>query len=73
MKRPNCKSCGRPVVGRQHKWSNIHPLCRNCYAFRCRTTIKTSNLVRKLLKGNGRPSHAPRQEKPRGLLGWLFG
>ncbi len=68
MKNPKCKSCGRPVFGKQHRWANIHPLCRNCYSFRCRTTIKTSNLVRKLQRGQQK-----QQTKARGFLEWLFG
>jgi hypothetical protein len=73
MKYPKCKSCGRAVIGRQHKWGNIQPLCRNCYAFRCRTTIKTSNLLRKLVQRNRDRRPAARQVRPRGFWSWLFG
>lgn len=73
MKHPRCKSCGRAVVGRQHQWASIRPLCRNCYGFHCRNTIKRSNLIKKMLlhaKAGSTGSPSPR---PRGFWGWLFG
>jgi hypothetical protein len=73
MRHPKCKSCGRAVIGRLHRWAAIQPLCRNCYSFRCRTTIKASNFLRKRSLTGRRSNPSSSAPKSRGFWNWLFG